>query len=119
MYRKARFLITLDCHRSCDGCCNSYGKIMGYARNVSSLEELFDFDEIIITGGEPMLHGAETVKMIRNIKSMYPKKKIYLYTTLFNNYVLDILPILDGIHYTLHYPADELDNQLLLLFQEY
>ena len=55
--KKARLIITFDCPRKCSYCCNTYKKIMEHARFTDGLEELTNYDEIMITGGEPSTPG--------------------------------------------------------------
>jgi hypothetical protein len=65
------------------------------------------FDEIILTGGEPMLDTVlvkDTVERVRK----ETKSPIYLYTSLLADVerALEILRITDGITVTLHEPQD-------------
>lgn len=47
---KARVIVTMKCNRKCKGCCNEHlGEI-----NRVAFGDLFKYDEISITGGEPI-----------------------------------------------------------------
>ena len=59
---KARVLVTKKCNRKCKGCCN---ETLGIIDKIS-FEDLFKYDEICITGGEPMLLSDRLVEMIHN-----------------------------------------------------
>lgn len=54
---RARVIVTMKCNRKCKGCCNEHlGEI-----NRVDFEDLFKYDEICITGGEPMLMSERVV----------------------------------------------------------
>ena len=59
MKKTARFLVT----RKCPGCCNTYTTVMSTAKFVK-LEEVTGYDEVCITGGEPMLNVGVTEMII-------------------------------------------------------
>ncbi len=116
---KARILITEKCNRDCSGCCNTYSKIMGEARYIDRLTDLpTALKEIMITGGEPMLFPDKTEKIIRELRERYSSSKIYLYSALYRKKLEDIIPLIDGLHYTLHEGATEKDLKLLYGLQE-
>lgn len=51
--RKARVLVTQKCNKSCDGCCNK-SNILDSMVTITSIDDLTCYDEIMITGGEPV-----------------------------------------------------------------
>ena len=51
MKKTARVIITYDCPRDCQSCCNKH---IGDVPQVK-FEDLLSYEEIVITGGEPML----------------------------------------------------------------
>lgn len=51
---KARVIVTLECNRHCENCCNTGDAFLGY-KVLTDINELLAYEEIIITGGEPML----------------------------------------------------------------
>ena len=111
---KARVLITEDCNRRCSGCCNTYSQIMSPAQYIYSLVNLpRELGEIMITGGEPMLYPEKTQRIARKLRGRYSSSKLYLYSALYHDNLENIIPILDGFHYTIHKGAKEKDLVLL------
>lgn len=103
-----RLLLFKDCNRNCRGCCNKgfdldslppldpylYGSFQGY-------------DNIILTGGEPMLDPFLIKKMVTAIRTQ-TGTPIILYTAKYDNprELLSILKLVDGLTVTLHTPKD-------------
>ena len=100
---KARVIVTMKCNRKCVGCCNKYlGEI-----NRVAFEDLFKYDEISITGGEPMLMSERVVEMVHRLRLQGYTGKIWLYTA--NSRKLKsywackmLIDAVDGITYTVH-----------------
>jgi organic radical activating enzyme len=101
---KARLLFTEDCNRKCKGCCNRNWN--GEPAKEVSYEELISFDEIYITGGEPMLHVEELKDLVLRLKKS--DKKVFLYTALPCPYpdFIRILREIDGCTLTIRSKAD-------------
>lgn len=104
--RKARLLFTENCMRNCKGCCMKNWK--GEKPNLILQTELVsEFDEIYITGGEPMLYPDSLLALIMSIKKN-SEAKVFLYTAL--PYPLDkftkIIEHVDGVTLTLHQVKD-------------
>lgn len=98
--KKARLLFTEICNRNCAGCCNK--NWTGAQPKEITFEELLEFDEINITGGEPMLYPDELIELITKLK--FHKKTIFLYTALplpLHSFY-HIIAIIDGVSLTLH-----------------
>jgi pyruvate-formate lyase-activating enzyme len=111
---KARVLITEDCNRGCSGCCNTYSRIMSSAQYIDNLGDLpQELGEIMITGGEPILYPEKTQRITEELRGRYPSSKLYLYSALYHDNLENIIPILDGFHYTIHEGAKERDLVLL------
>jgi len=111
---KARVLITEECNRRCSGCCNTYSQIMRHAQYIGSLMDLpQELDEIMITGGEPMLYPEKTQRIAGELRDRYPSSRLYLYSSLYHDNLENIIPTLDGFHYTIHEGAKERDLTLL------
>jgi organic radical activating enzyme len=115
--KKLRLLMTAQCNRDCEGCCNKDW----------DLEELpiwdsdVEYDIVLITGGEPMLFPRNVSRIANHIKTKTPKTKVYLYTALANRHLpLLVAEVLDGVTLTLHEQKDVLRfnefNAMLLLF---
>jgi pyruvate-formate lyase-activating enzyme len=99
---KARLLFTNDCNRYCKGCCNRNWK--GEPPRLVSVEDAKGYDEIFITGGEPMLYPEQLKELILNLKENNNISKIFLYTALPypKEKFLEILDLIDGCTVTLH-----------------
>jgi organic radical activating enzyme len=111
---KARLLITMKCNRQCAGCCNTYYNIMSDARHIDSLTDLPDeLGSIMITGGEPMLFPQKTQRIAEELRNRYPLSRLYLYSATYDDNLENIIPLLDGFHYTIHKEAN--NNDLILL----
>lgn len=117
---KVRLIVTLDCHKDCPYCCNKYQKFKDMMHPIK-YSELKTYDEIIITGGEPLLskHIHKTLGLIFKIRNNFPEKTIYLYTTKwkFDPTHSIILENVDGVHFTLHAPVQSEDLRALEAFQ--
>jgi hypothetical protein len=114
--RKARFILTTACHRDCDGCCN---KSDIYERKeVYNLSDLKAYDEVLITGGEPMLYPNKVSYLLYMLSEVlgYTGTK-YLYSAYFSPefYSLwsGVLKRVDGLHYTLHAECTDKDVEAL------
>jgi len=112
----ARVLLWLDCNRNCPGCCNKYTSVMKDMKDIT-LEELEDFDTICLTGGEPMLYPDRLISIIKRLRVINPKAKIYLYTALYKLEMRSIIWLVDGIQYSLHYPMTTEDRLGFEYFQ--
>jgi len=117
--KKARVLITRDCHRSCAGCCSDYSPAMAGMKPVW-LEELANYESVTITGGEPMLYPKNVSFVVGFLKARNPNIRIYLYTTLGSNTFCRFIEqgFFDGITYTLHTPIKKVDIDLLANVQD-
>ena len=107
--RKLRLLVTTDCPNHCPLCCNN-------SWDFSKLPSVtsFDYDEVMITGGEPLLFVDKVVKLARSIKNLspilYPEEdapKIYVYTSIAAYFpIRQLLNVVDGIVLTPHSKDD-------------
>lgn len=71
---------------------------------------LKDYEEVVITGGEPMINPAQLYTVIKMLRKQNKRQKIYLYTaclTMDDHPV--ILKHLDGITVTVHAEATDED----------
>jgi len=110
-----RLITTYKCNRNCKGCCNKQSNFV--KDNVPEITEpdlhnlvkqFTSEDEIIITGGEPMLHPRQIWELI-DILKFSTKAKFILYTArlrypnkLSFSFLESTLSILDGLTVTLH-----------------
>lgn len=114
----ARLLITKACTRHCPGCCNTYPAIMAQIQTIASLTEITGFAECCITGGEPMLIPERVSAVVAELRARNPESHIYLYTALYRPEIKNLLPLLDGIHFTLHAGANRVDQRGFAAFQQ-
>ena len=76
--RKLRLVVTDRCHNSCPMCCNNR-----FDLSKLPVVEHWDYDEIMITGGEPMLFPYDVFSLVRAIRKAAPKSvRRYLYTAM-------------------------------------
>ncbi len=100
MKKTARVIVTLACNRKCPGCCN---ETIGKVASIGDISVLSDYEEVVITGGEPMLNPDSLLRFIKALKKQNKRQRVYLYTACLS---MDdygkILNQLDGITVTLH-----------------
>ena len=99
-----RLIVTEECNRNCEGCCNKQ-------YDLPSLPVATDFTgykQIILTGGEPLLDPGKLMKTISHMRKENPDAEIILYTAYLNDpYIVALLmPFVDGMTVTLHEPED-------------
>lgn len=103
--KKLRLLFTKKCNRNCEGCCNKDWDLEAlpvFTMGVTSLE---GFNEILITGGEPLLFPVELNDLVNELKEYYPHCKIYIYTAWAEDWRFSqriLLQKVDGFTITLH-----------------
>lgn len=80
-------------------------------KKIQKFEELLKYDEIVITGGEPMLIKDKLFNFLLSLRDNGFKGKIFMYTALWDGgiYNHEILDLLDGITFTLHNEATKED----------
>lgn len=108
MKKTARVIVTYQCNRSCPGCCNGHGNEV---RKIENIEELLGYEEIILTGGEPMLLGTRIHDFIFNLRSLGYSGCIYLYTAYWkdNRVNHELIKAVNGITFTIHAEANDAD----------
>ncbi len=99
-----RLLVTKQCGKGCEGCCNK-----DWDLDSLPVVEHFNYDEILITGGEPysMISSKKVTSLMDYLKyvDIYPKRKIYLYTA--ESWALiHWWKYFDGFTLTLHHDTD-------------
>jgi organic radical activating enzyme len=102
---KLRLLLFEACNRNCEGCCNKDWDLTSLP--VVREEDLGNFHEYMLTGGEPML-CPQTVNMAIDHIRMRSDSPIYMYTAKVDDIQSSsqVLSRLDGICLTLHEPED-------------
>lgn len=100
---KLRLLVLPECNRTCKGCCNK-----NFDLDALPVVETFKgFDEIILTGGEPMLDPMVIYQLIKKIR-YETTAPIYMYTAWRENALelAGVVARLDGLTITLHTKKD-------------
>lgn len=117
--KKLRLLVTEECNRNCEGCCNKDFDISNLpVLTPNDFDEMIDYDMIMITGGEPMLYPKVVRSVARLAKAVNPDIKVILYTAKVND-LKDmewIIDSLDGITLTIY---DSKDISALKVFDVY
>ena len=117
MIDTARLITSFKCNRCCPGCCNTQLDTMSLGKQIIDLKELTKFKCVCVTGGEPMLEPERTASIIKTIRNNLFDTIIYLYTAKYDPVLKDIMHLLDGVQYTLHYPSKLSDIVLFNIFQ--
>jgi len=102
---KLRLILFTECDRNCEGCCNQDWDIPNLPD--AGINELEQYEEIMLTGGEPMLAPLLVHQVINNIREV-SKAKVYVYTAKMVP-IFELAAVLmhsDGITITLHEQED-------------
>jgi organic radical activating enzyme len=77
----------------------------------AAVKDIIGFDEILITGGEPMLDPARTADITNRLKWQNPGAKTYLYTAKYSAHLwaLALMCHFDGMQFSLHADATSED----------
>lgn len=121
MQSTARLIITEKCSRSCSYCVNRQPGILDNAVELHDFSRLKGYDNLCITGGEPMLEPELALGLARAAKIMLSPMKVYLYTSYFDK-LDDLTATLnwcDGLTFTLHEGTNEEDLRRYKLVQAY
>lgn len=117
---KLRLLFTKECNRNCKGCCNKDWNLDG----LPTVTNFSKYDEILITGGEPLLFYKELIGFIKALR-IVSNAKIYVYTAMtVNKYrtfkpIYEIIKYVDGVTLTLHNQSDSDNFNHVLYSQKY
>ena len=65
MNKKLRLVVTDKCHNKCPLCCNNR-----FDLSQLPVVERWDYEEIMITGGEPLLFVERAIDLVRDIKTI-------------------------------------------------
>jgi hypothetical protein len=104
-----RLIISLECSRLCKNCANRFPSVQKSFKPITmdELDRLKVHEDIVISGGEPMMYPEHTLFVIRKLKKVCPEAKIYLYTAKWSSYLNEIIQLIDGITYTTHFPDED------------
>lgn len=98
--KKLRLLLFEECNRNCPGCCNRDWNLT----DLSVCRNYAEYDLIMLTGGEPMLHPDIIRQAVSDIRRE-TDAPIILYTALVEG-LDDIMPLINGVTVTLHDKRD-------------
>lgn len=116
---KLRLLVTTQCNRNCSKCCNKDWDMAGLPK--ISVTQAAKYNEIMITGGEPLLYPEKVNELMLAIISINPSARIFIYTAnireLASGSTLDS-SLFSGVHVTLHEDITKHELQLLKYMQE-
>lgn len=101
-----RLILFKQCHKHCEGCCNGDWDL----DNLPVVESFSGYDEILLTGGEPMLDHNLVMRVIKQIRQENENAKVFMYTAMPQHpNIFDVLKELDGITITIHEQSDVKD----------
>jgi organic radical activating enzyme len=69
---------------------------------LDNLGDLNEYDAVLLTGGEPMLHPNITRYFASALKLFNTARQVYLYTAMYSSALVPMLDIVDGITFTAH-----------------
>lgn len=108
-----RLLLFEECNSNCEWCCNRGwtdrdGTIHKNVSHIPVCEDFTGYDQIVLTGGEPMLRPLLVVRIIEHIRKVAPSTLVYVYTAMVSNFsaALQVLLCSDGMTITLHSQKD-------------
>jgi len=103
MKKKLRLLLFSTCNRSCEGCCNKQWDL----NELPVCTDFTGYDEIILTGGEPMLNPMLVEQTAKRVREDH-QGALYMYTAKLDDisYLIRLLEDLDGLCVTLHEQED-------------
>lgn len=101
--KKLRLLLFSECQKTCAGCCNKDWDL----NSLPVCTDYSGYDQIMLTGGEPMLHPDMVLAVIKEIRET-SRAKIYVYTAKVDDLAstLSVIKASDGICLTLHDQED-------------
>ena len=98
---KLRLLVTDECDRCCEGCCN---KQIWPSGILEDLGHCLNYEMIMITGGEPLKFPHLLVELLYQMRRYADRRPIILYTAIKveKSEFLQIMFYLDGLTFTIH-----------------
>lgn len=122
MKKTARVIVTYNCPKKCEGCCNT--KII--KPPLTTIQKLATYDEVVITGGEPLLYLKRLEWFIKKLYNEGFIGDLYLYTSYWSTKTTPRTDVLresvirkfNGVTYTLHTGSDEYIKELKAFMEE-
>jgi hypothetical protein len=98
----ARVITTFDCGRNCSYCCNKYQTLISQGREIDDIVDVMQYDQIILTGGEPMLYPERIIDICKRLREWDYKGPIWLYSAKYVPMMWEVMQHVDGLHFTMH-----------------
>ena len=102
MNKKLRLLVTSKCPNKCPMCCNN-----SWDFSKLPVVDRWNYEEIMITGGEPLKYVSKVIGLIHNIRGIAKLQgtspKIYIYTSIASfGTLVNAIEVSDGVVLTPH-----------------
>ena len=107
MIQTAKVIVTYSCNRYCTKCVNKVHKV--HPPEIIKSTDLYRFDEVIVTGGEPTLHLSELYDLLETLKRDNFLRRIILCTTAPNYLDIETFAnagLIDGLTVSIQNDAD-------------
>lgn len=104
----ARIIVTEKCNRNCHLCCMKMPFTTSNKKYLN-LDTIKNYDQIIITGGEPLLLEDNLIQILRQITWKNFHTPMFLYTAIFNTALIQCYNYFKGITYTMHQDSTDKD----------
>jgi hypothetical protein len=103
-WKSLRLILWDDCNRECARCPNHGTE----DAEILDLGDLGGYDEILLTGGEPMLYPRQLRLAVYQLREYNPDAKIYVYTAMPYPlpWFIDVMGAVDGVTLTVYNTAD-------------
>jgi len=105
---RPRALVSLhhECNRGCEGCADTLERTQDERTSLFYMEDLAGFEEIIVTGGEPLLRPVEVQNWLDDYNMLAQRKhqRVYLFTSTSRPHLYDLVHFrwIDGLTFTVH-----------------
>ena len=86
---------------------------MATAQAIESLDRFAGFDEVMLSGGDPLLMPLAQLRPVVHELRALSVKRLYVYTTFWNEVGKAILPDVDGFHFSIHDNPKATDLRML------
>lgn len=85
--KKLRLLVTKKCPNNCALCCNKQFDL----NQLPTVKDYHFYNEIMITGGEPLIYLTKVQELIKSIRKLNSQAKIYVYTSVTDKRLYNLL----------------------------
>lgn len=102
----AKVIITLDCPKNCLYC---HTQQMTEYQAIDTLDNLLNYDKILIIGGEPLLYPKKLIRFFTELGTLGYQGDYFLYSSLYCKDLISIIDFVNGLHFTIPYEATDYD----------